>query len=73
MCHKICSCLRLVSSGVTYIDDLKKAFNVTKYTKIKHTDFQSAYDFLAGISYQDFTPKELRATQKQLELMELER
>lgn len=48
---------------------LKKAFNVHKYTSIKHTDFDSAYDFIDRIELSDFTHKEVRMTPKQVELM----
>ena len=52
---------------------LKKAFNVNKYTNIKHTDFENAYNFIESIRYEDFSKTEIRPTQKQLELMELEK
>lgn len=48
---------------------LKKAFNVHKYTSIKHTDFDIAYDFIERIELSDFTKRELRMTPKQVELM----
>lgn len=51
---------------------LKKAFNVTKYTNIKHVDAQRAIQFLRDLSYDDFTPFEIRETQKQKELIALE-
>lgn len=51
---------------------LKKAFNVTKYTNIKHVDAQRAIQFLRDLSYDDFTPFEIRETPKQKELIALE-
>lgn len=51
---------------------LKKAFNVTKYTNIKHVDAQKAIQFLRDLSYDDFTPFEIRETPKQKELIALE-
>lgn len=52
---------------------LKKAFNVTKYTNIKHVDAEKAVQFLRDLSYDDFTPFEIRETPKQKELIALER
>lgn len=51
---------------------LKKAFNVTKYTNIKHVDAKKAVKFLENLSYDDFTPFEIRETPKQKELIALE-
>lgn len=51
---------------------LKKTFNVTKYTNIKHVDAQKAIQFLKDLSYDDFTPFEIRETPKQKELIALE-
>lgn len=52
---------------------LKKAFNVTKYTNIKHVDAGKAVQFLRDLSYDDFTPFEIRETPKQKEIIALER
>lgn len=52
---------------------LKKAFNVTKYTNIKHIDAGKAVQFLRDLSYDDFTPFEIRETPKQKEIIALER
>lgn len=52
---------------------LKKAFNVTKYTNIKHVDAENAVKFLENLSYDDFTPFEIRETPKQKEIIALER
>ncbi|WP_343109300.1 ORF6C domain-containing protein [Streptococcus salivarius] len=52
---------------------LKKAFNVTKYTNIKHVDAKNAIKFLENLSYDDFTPFEIRETPKQKELIALEK
>ena len=52
---------------------LKKAFNVTKYTNIKHVDANKAVQFLRDLSYDDFTPFEIRETPKQKELIALEK
>lgn len=51
---------------------LKKAFNVTKYTNIKHVDAKNAVKFLENLSYDDFTKFEIRETPKQKELIALE-
>lgn len=51
---------------------LKKAFNVTKYTNIKHVEAKKAIQFLENLSYDDFTPFEIRETPKQKELIALE-
>lgn len=51
---------------------LKKAFNVTKYTNIKHVEAEKAVQFLRDLSYDDFTPFEIRETPKQKELIALE-
>lgn len=51
---------------------LKKAFNVTKYTNIKHIEAEKAIQFLRDLSYDDFTPFEIRETPKQKELIALE-
>ena len=51
---------------------LKKAFNVTKYTNIKHVEAKKAIQFLRDLSYDDFTPFEIRETPKQKELIALE-
>ena len=52
---------------------LKKAFNVTKYTNIKHVEAEKAIQFLRDLSYDDFTPFEIRETPKQKEIIALER
>lgn len=52
---------------------LKKAFNVTKYTNIKHVDADKAVQFLRNLSFDDFTPFEIRETPKQKEIIALER
>ena len=52
---------------------LKKAFNVTKYTNIKHIEAEKAIQFLKDLSYDDFTPFEIRETPKQKELIALEK
>ena len=41
---------------------LKKAFNVTKYTNIKHVEAEKAVQFLRDLSYDDFTKFEIRET-----------
>lgn len=51
---------------------LKKAFNVTKYTNIKHVEAKKAIQFLRDLSYDDFTKFEIRETPKQKELIALE-
>lgn len=51
---------------------LKKAFNVTKYTNIKHVDAEKAVQFLRDLSYDDFTSFEIRETPKQKELIAIE-
>lgn len=51
---------------------LKKAFNVTRYTNIKHVEADKAIQFLRGLSYDDFTSFEIRETPKQKELIALE-
>lgn len=51
---------------------LKKAFNATKYTNIKHVEAKKAIQFLRDLSYDDFTPFEIRETPKQKELIALE-
>lgn len=52
---------------------LKKVFNVTKYTNIKHVDAENAVKFLENLSYDDFTKFEIRETPKQKELIALEK
>ncbi len=52
---------------------LKKAFNVTKYTNIKHVDAEKAVKFLENLSYDDFTKFEIRELPKQKELIALEK
>lgn len=52
---------------------LKKAFNVTKYTNIKHVDAEKAVKFLKDLSYDDFTKFEIRETPKQKEIIALEK
>lgn len=52
---------------------LKKAFNVTKYTNIKHVEAEKAVQFLRDLSYDDFTKFEIRETPKQKELIALEK
>lgn len=51
---------------------LKKAFNVTRYTNIKHVEAKKAIQFLRDLSYDDFTLFEIRETPKQKELIALE-
>lgn len=51
---------------------LRKAFNVTKYTNIKHVDAEKAVKFLENLSYDDFTKFEIRELPKQKELIALE-
>lgn len=51
---------------------LKKAFNVTKYTNIKHVEAKKAIQFLRDLSYDDFTKFEIRETPKQKEIIALE-
>lgn len=51
---------------------LKRRFNVTKYTHIKHTDAQIAFNFLESLTFDSFTPLEIRDTPKQLEILLLE-
>lgn len=51
---------------------LKKAFNVTKYTNIKHVEAKKAIQFLIDLSYDDFKRCEIRETPKQKELIALE-
>lgn len=52
---------------------LRKAFNVTKYTNIKHVDAEKATQFLKNLSYDDFTKFEIRELPKQKELIALEK
>lgn len=52
---------------------LKKEFNVTKYTNIKHVEAEKAIKFLESLSYDDFTPFEIRETPKQKEIIALEK
>lgn len=52
---------------------LRKAFNVTKYTNIKHVDAEKATQFLENLSYDDFTKFEIRGLPKQKELIALEK
>ena len=52
---------------------LKKEFNVTKYTNIKHVEAEKAVKFLEDLSYDDFTPFEIRETPKQKEIIALEK
>lgn len=52
---------------------LRKAFNVTKYTNIKHVDAEKATQFLENLSYDDFTKFEIRELPKQKELIALEK
>lgn len=52
---------------------LKKEFNVTKYTNIKHVEAEKAIKFLESLSYDDFTPFEIRETPKQKEIIAIEK
>ena len=52
---------------------LKHHFNVTKYTHIKHTEAEQAFDYLKSFSLEMFSPFETRMTPKQLEIIELEK
>ena len=52
---------------------LKHHFNVTKYTHIKHTEAEQAFDYLKSLSLEMFSPFETRMTPKQLEIIELEK
>ena len=52
---------------------LKHHFNVTKYTHIKHTEAEKAFDYLKSLSLEMFSPFETRMTPKQLEIIELEK
>ena len=52
---------------------LKHYFNVTKYTHIKHTEAEQAFDYLKSLSLEMFSPFETRMTPKQLEIIELEK
>ena len=52
---------------------LKHHFNVTKYTHIKHTEAEQAFDYLKSLSLEMFSPFEIRMTPKQLEIIELEK
>ena len=51
---------------------LKKAFNVTKYTHIKHTEAQKAFTYLENLAFEDFSLFEIRETQKQKEILAME-
>ena len=52
---------------------LKHHFNVTKYTHIKHTEAEQAFNYLKSLSLEMFSPFETRMTPKQLEIIELEK
>ena len=52
---------------------LKHHFNVTKYTHIKHTEAEQAFNYLKSLSLEMFSPFEIRMTPKQLEIIELEK
>ena len=52
---------------------LKHYFNVTKYTHIKHTEAEKAFNYLKSLSLEMFSPFETRMTPKQLEIIELEK
>ena len=52
---------------------LKHHFNVTKYTHIKHTEAEKAFNYLKSLSLEMFSPFETRITPKQLEIIELEK
>lgn len=52
---------------------LKHHFNVTKYTHIKHTEAEQAFNYLKSLSLEIFSPFETRMTPKQLEIIELEK
>lgn len=51
---------------------LKHHFNVTKYTHIKHTEAQQAFDFLKSLQFSAFSFFETRETPKQKEIIALE-
>ena len=51
---------------------LKHHFNVTKYTHIKHTEAQQAFDFLKSLKFSTFSLFETRETPKQKEIIALE-
>lgn len=48
---------------------LKHKFGVTKYTHIRHTQFNEAVEFLNDIKYSWLTEAEVRWTPRQLELL----
>ena len=52
---------------------LKHHFNVTKYTHIKHTEAEQAFNYLKSLNLEMFSPFETRMTPKQLEIIELEK
>ena len=52
---------------------MEQEFNVTKYTNIKHVEAEKAIKFLESLSYDDFTPFEIRETPKQKEIIALEK
>lgn len=52
---------------------LKHYFNVTKYTHIKHTEAEKAFNYLKSLSLEMFSPFETRMTPRQLEIIELEK
>lgn len=51
---------------------LKHHFNVTKYTHIKHTEAQQAFEFLKSLKLSAFSLFETRETPKQKEIIALE-
>lgn len=54
--------------GVLY-RRLKQKFNVTKYTHIKHSEFDNALEFLRSIQFDWLTDAETRWTPRQKELL----
>lgn len=52
---------------------LKHHFNVTKYTHIKHTEAEKAFNYLKTLSIDLFTEFETRPTAKQLEIIAIEK
>lgn len=52
---------------------LKHHFNVTKYTHIKHTEAEKAFNYLKALSIDLFTEFETRPTAKQLEIIAIEK
>lgn len=51
---------------------LKTRMNVVRYTAIRKTDFQEAYNYISELTYEDFSEKELAPTPSILNIIELE-